>query len=59
MNKRTKAAMLKTLKKECAVLAKTRDNLRDLLEELEQQVEDSNEATELLEQCIEKLSELN
>lgn len=59
MRARTKESILKALKKECTALAKTRDNLRDLQEELDQQVTDSEEATELLEECISKLSELN
>ena len=59
MNPRTKAAMLKSLQKECAKLAKTRDNLRDLLDEMNMQLEASEEAQELLEGCIDKLSELN
>lgn len=59
MNKRTKDAMLKSLRKECAKLAATRDNLRDLQEELEAQLENAKEATVLLEDCIDRLSELN
>jgi hypothetical protein len=59
MKTRTKAAILKALKKECAALAKARDNLRELEDELSMQVEASDEATELLESCIDKLSELN
>lgn len=59
MNARTKASMLKSLQKECTKLAKTRDNLRDLQDELNMQLEASSEAQELLEGCIDKLSELN
>lgn len=59
MNQRTKQAILNSLKKECEKLSKLRDNLRDLQDEIEMQVENSKEATELLEECIDKLSELN
>lgn len=59
MKTRTKAAILKALQKECKALAKARDNLRNLQDELSMQVESSMEATELLESCIDKLSELN
>lgn len=59
MKSRTKAALLKAIQKECVALAKTRDNLRELQDELNMQLENSQEATELLEDCIEKLSELN
>ena len=59
MNPRTKASFLKALKKECSKLAATRDNLRDLQDELNMQVEASEEATTLLEECIDILSELN
>ena len=59
MNKRTKESILKKLKAECAKLAKCRDNLRDLQDELNMQVEASQEAADLLEECIDKLSELN
>lgn len=59
MKPRTKAAMLKALQKECATLAKTRDNLRGLLDEMNMQLDNSEMATELLEGCIDKLSELN
>lgn len=59
MKPRTKQAILKALKKECAKLAATRDNLRDLQDELNMQFEASDEATNLLEECIDKLSELN
>lgn len=59
MKTRTKASILKALQKECAALAKTRDNLRALQDELNMQLEASEEATDLLEGCIEKLSELN
>ncbi len=59
MNPRTKQSMINKLKKECEKLAKTRDNLRNLRYELEMQVEDSEEAIQLLEECIDKLSELN
>lgn len=59
---RTKAAMLKVHRANLdlrARLAKTRDNLRGLRDELETQLKASEEATDLLEECIDKLSELN
>lgn len=56
---RHKATLEKLLKKECATLAKTRDNLRELLDEMESQLNNSEAAVEALEECIDKLSELN
>lgn len=59
MKTRTKASILKALEKECAKLRATRNSLGDLMDELEAQATASEEAVELLEACIEKLSELN
>lgn len=59
MNKRNKNSILKMLQKEGEKLAETRDNLRELQDELNMQLKDSEEAIELLEECIYKLSELN
>jgi hypothetical protein len=59
MNKRTKESFLKMLRKECDRLGKVRDSLRDLKDEMDMQMDNADEAQASLEECIDKLSELN
>lgn len=52
------AEAIKCLKEKQAVLAKTRDELRDLQDEINDQVENADQANELLDEAIDRLSEL-
>jgi len=58
MTKRTTAAMIKKLERAKATLAKDRDALRDLFDELETLKEDCEEAYDSLENAIDALSRL-
>lgn len=59
MNKRTKDAWIKRLEKEVRKLQATRDTLANWHDEILMQGENAKEACYSLQECIDKISELN
>ena len=54
----TKKQIIAELRKHQRIIAKSRDGLRSIMEDLEEQFENADRAHEDLESCIETLSEL-
>ena len=54
----TKKQIIAELRKHQRIIAKSRDSLRDIVDEVEEQYENADRANDELESCIETLSEL-
>jgi len=57
MRRMTKDSILRKLDAEMKKLAKVRDELRDLKDDVEDQYERANESADLLQAAIERISE--